>query len=101
MHEIQKITGRGYKARVASSVGRLEISYKISTITGTLPVVSSCSPYMTAVSVRHQLEKTGLSQNLAARTILHHDSCLSVPFLIVFLFPDIFFFTTTIHENLF
>jgi len=58
MHEIQKITGRGYKAQVASSVGRLEISYKISTITGPLLVVSSCSPYMTTVSVRHQLEKT-------------------------------------------
>jgi len=58
MHEIQKITGQGYKAQVASFVGRLEISYKISTITGPLLVFSSCSPYMTAVSVRHQLEKT-------------------------------------------
>jgi len=58
MHEIQKITGPGYKAQVASFVGRVEISYKISTIAGPLLVVSSCSPYMTAVSVRHQLEKT-------------------------------------------
>jgi len=58
MHEIEKITGRGYKAQVASFVGRLEISYKISTITGLLLVVSSFSPYMTTVSVRHQLEKT-------------------------------------------
>ena len=58
MYEIQKITGRGYKAQVTSFVGRMEISYKISTIPGPLLIVSSCAPYMTAVSLRHQPEKT-------------------------------------------